>query len=252
MNVVEAHPSEGWTATWREALLSFWYPEVCQLCTESRARSSEGYVCRECRRQLALIESPYCARCGLPFAGEITGSFQCSNCNDLSLEFEFARSVIAAKGRGLDLIHRFKYHRALWLEPLFEELFRQHAAPSIAPSDWDALVPVPLHRIKAREREFNQAERLASILGRLTGIPVQSNLVHRITPTATQTTLSREHRALNVRNAFQCPAPLATPLRRLLLIDDVMTTGATTHECARALRKAGAERVGVWTLARGL
>jgi ComF family protein len=182
----------------------------------------------------------------------VHNSFECSNCSPLDLQFRYARSIIAAKGVGLELIHRYKYQRALWFDPLFAELLADHARPQLAPSDWDVIVPVPLHPLKHREREFNQAERLADHLGRATGLPVDRGALRRISCTRTQTTLTRSERAANVRHAFEAARPLPCGRRRVILIDDVLTTGSTLSECARALRCAGAADVCAWTLARGL
>ncbi len=111
---------------------------------------------------------------------------------------------------------------------------------------------MPLHPTKKREREFNQAERLARRLSAATGIPVHTGLLRRVLPTRTQTLLTREQRAANMRHAF---APRGQPRlrgRRIVLLDDVFTTGATTSACARVLRRAGAAEVCVWTVARGV
>ena len=152
----------------------------------------------------------------------------------------------------LEVIHRYKYHRALWFEPFLADLLVQRAAPVLASETWDWLVPVPLHPVKEREREFNQAERLARRLGAATGIRVHRRLLRRMAPTRTQTLLSREERLENVRNAFAALPDARLEGERLVLVDDVLTTGATTSACAGALRRAGAGDVCVWTVARGI
>jgi len=113
-------------------------------------------------------------------------------------------------------------------------------------------VPVPLHPAKRREREFNQAERLAVRLGAATKIPVRARLLKRVVPTRTQTLLTRQERAANVRNAFALRAGRQLDGERIVLLDDVFTTGATTSACAKVLRAAGAGEVCVWTVARGI
>jgi len=114
------------------------------------------------------------------------------------------------------------------------------------------IVPVPLHPLKKREREFNQAERLASLLGAAIGTPVNTRMLRRVEPTRTQTLLTREQRAANVRNAFAVRHGCQLDGQSIILVDDVLTTGATTSACARALQTAGAGEVCVWTVARGL
>lgn len=235
-----------------EGLLSFVYPEVCQLCEGNPAGPRMGFVCEACQARLERVTAPFCERCGLPFEGEITPAFECSNCRTLDLHFTSARSMILAKGAGLDIIHRYKYHRALWFEPLFLSLIQQMAAPEITPASWDAIVPVPLHPLKQREREFNQAERLSDLLSQATRLPRLHGTLTRRKATETQTQLSRKERARNVASAFAPNLPLPSNCTRLILFDDVFTTGATTSECAKVLHSMGAKKVGVWTLARGL
>ena len=235
-----------------DTALSLFYPDACQVCGTDRATAREGYVCSKCWQGLRFIRPPFCERCGLPFEGEITTKFECANCREMELHFVRARSVIAAKGMALDLIHRYKYERAVWFEPLFASLLINEAAPLLRQEGWDLIVPVPLHSTKQAEREFNQAERLARHLGRATDIPVSTRLVRRIEPTRTQTRLTRAERAQNVRRAFAPIDGTRCNGRRVVLFDDVLTTGATTSACALVLKKQGADEVCVWTLARGL
>jgi ComF family protein len=237
---------------WLEAVLGFVYPQACQICGDAHATPDEGFICTGCRREIQFVQPPYCARCGLPYPGEITNTFECSNCREMKLHFCHARSAIEANSLALEIIHRYKYQRALWFEPLLAELLIREAAPVLRAAKWDFLVPVPLHPAKEAEREFNQAERLARRLGQAAGIAVNTRLLRRILPTRTQTKLSREERAENVRRAFT-PVPGADCKgKRVIVFDDVLTTGATTNACARALKACGAAEVCVWTLARGL
>jgi ComF family protein len=238
--------------TWLNAGLGLIYPEVCQLCGEARARPGEGYICGGCRRETRFIEPPFCQRCGLPFEGEMTHPFECSNCREMEWHFQSARSSVVARGKVLEVLHRYKYQRALWFEPYLAELLIGRAAPELRKERWDWIVPVPLHRTKQREREFNQAERLAARLGSATNIPVNNRLLRRVLPTRTQTLLNREERLANVRKAFALREGCALNAQRIVLVDDVLTTGATTNSCAQVLRGAGAAEVCVWTVARGI
>lgn len=232
--------------------LALVYPEVCQLCSNARATPAESFICAACRQEVRYIEPPFCCRCGLPFEGHITQSFECSSCRSADWEFRAARAAVVAQGKLLEVIHRYKYQRALWFEPFLGDLLIQRAQPELLSQHWDWLVPVPLHPTKLREREFNQAERLAQRLSRATLIPLNRRLLARVMPTQSQTLLTREERQANMRKAF-CyigHKPLAGEC--ILLIDDVFTTGATTGACARVLRAAGAGEVCVWTVARGV
>ena len=238
--------------TWLDAGLGFFYPDVCQLCYSGPATATEGYVCAHCWAGVRFIKPPFCERCGLPYPGDISARFECSNCRDLEPQFRSARAAVVANNVVLDVIHRYKYERALWFEPFLADLLSRAAKPLLATERWDMIVPVPLHALKRREREFNQAERLAARLSAVTQIPVNTRVIRRVEPTRTQTLLSREQRAANVRTAFAVRHGCGLHGEQVILVDDVLTTGATTSACARVLRKAGAGEIGVWTVARGL
>jgi ComF family protein len=188
----------------------------------------------------------------LPFDGDISNNFVCSHCQDLDLKFCWARSAALAEGTVLDAIHKYKYNRRMWFEGFLAELLISAAADGLKAEAWDALIPIPLFPVKEREREFNQAERLARRLGAATGIPVDCKVIQRVLPTKTQTRLSREERSENMRGAFAMHKRAACSGRQYVLIDDVFTTGATTNACAKVLLKAGAARVAVWTVARAV
>jgi competence protein ComFC len=238
---------------WLDTGLGFIYPEVCQICGDEHATVNEGYVCAPCWQRVRFIKPPFCERCGLPFEGEITAPFQCGNCRDMEFCFQSARSAVLTGEVILDVIHRYKYQQALWFEPFLADLLARQAAPELARGHWDLIVPVPLHAAKRRERGFNQAGRLADQLGRATGIPVRPTLLRRVKPAESQTRLSRAQRAVNVRGAFVASSRRKLEGRpRVVLVDDVFTTGATTSACAGALREIGAAEVCVWTVTRGL
>jgi ComF family protein len=237
---------------WLKAGLALVYPETCQLCKTARATARDGFVCSRCWSRVRFIRPPFCQRCGLPFAGELTTSFECTNCRKMELHFSSARSAVVAKGVVLEAIHRFKYQQALWFEPFLAGLLVREAAPVLRDGGWNYIMPVPLHPLKLREREFNQAARLATHLGRATGIPLNEKILQRVHFTATQTLLTREQRAANMKNAFTVRPGVPLAGKRIVLLDDVFTTGATTSACAKALRAAGADEVCVWTVARGL
>jgi len=159
---------------------------------------------------------------------------------------------VVARDPVLEVIHRYKYQRALWFEPFLADLLVQAAGPCLAGQNGMMIVPVPLYPTKEREREFNQAVRLANRLGAATRIPVNKRLLRRVLSTRTQTQLTREERLENVRNAFAMRNGQHLNGERIILLDDVFTTGATTSACARVLGAAGAGEVWVWTVARGI
>lgn len=239
---------------WWEGVLSLVFPPVCQVCQAERATAEDGYVGTACRNQIRYIRPPFCQRCGLPIAGNANQEFECSNCRDSTLHFSYARAVAEAKGPVREAIHQFKYRRALWFRPFLTELLLHEAVPALELSTlpWQGVVPVPLHPVKQREREFNQAELLAEPLARRLNLPLLTRLIRRITPTESQTTLSREARAENVQRAFEVVPGSEVENKRLIIVDDVFTTGATTSGVARVLRAAGAAEVVVWAVARGI
>jgi len=237
---------------WLNAGLGLLYPEVCQLCREARATPAKGYVCGDCRAKVRFIQEPFCQRCGRPYEGAITTQFECANCQEMEWHFQSARSAVVACDPVLEVIHRYKYQRALWFEPFLAELLIRAAVPVLDQQKPSMIVPVPLHPTKQREREFNQADRLARRLGLAMRIPVNKRLLRRVVPTRTQTQLSRQERLANVRNAFAMRGGRRLNGERIVLVDDVLTTGATTSACARVLRAAGAGEVCVWTVARGV
>jgi ComF family protein len=237
---------------WLNAGLGLLYPEVCQLCGHTRATPAEGYVCGGCRAKVRFIQRPFCERCGRPFEGDITTQFECANCSEMEWHFQSARSAVAARDPVLEAIHRYKYQRAYWFEPFLAELLIEAAGPALGAPPADVIVPVPLHPTKQREREFNQAERLADRLGAATQLPVNKRLLRRVVATRTQALLKRPERLANVRNAFAMRDGQRLNGERIVVVDDVFTTGATTSACAKVLKSAGAGEVCVWTLARGI
>jgi ComF family protein len=152
----------------------------------------------------------------------------------------------------LDIIHRYKYRRALWFEPFLVRLFLAAAVPALQGGGWDGIVPVPLHPARQREREFNQAERLAAPLARALGIPLRTDIVRRAKPTLPQASLDRGERARNVTDVFRLRHGHRLGRQRWVVVDDVLTTGATTSAVSAALRQGGAGEIVVWTLARGV
>ena len=238
--------------SWINLGLSFVYPEVCQYCKKERAGPEQGYVGQECQKQIVWIERPFCERCGLPFPGEITTQFVCQYCQETECFFSTARSAVGAKGMVLDIIHRYKYSKEMWFEPFLTGMLVRQALPVLRMEHWDLVIPVPLHRLRKSERGFNQAERLARALSKATEIPLDTRYLRRVQETRTQTRLSRKERAENVRHAFAVRKGHDLKGRRVVLVDDVRTTGATTNECARVLQEAGTDEVCIWTLSRGL
>jgi ComF family protein len=231
------------------AALSLLYPPHCAAC--SAETPSGVHLCAPCREKARRIEAPFCRTCSQPFDGAITSEFTCPNCADRTLHFDCAVAPFLSRSVVRELIHRFKYEREFYLRlPLADFAAEGFADERLRARPIDALIPVPLHSARFREREFNQADEIARLLSRRTGIPVLRAL-RRIRYTSTQTVLDRHARMENLRNAFRVRQSPAVLQRHLVLVDDVFTTGSTVDECARVLRAAGAASVRVLTIARG-
>ncbi len=245
------------------AFLDIFYPRSCRVCEEPLPgeRGSDPlseWLCGKCAGELLFIEPPYCKVCGEHYDGAITTEFRCMNCADRKFAFEFAIASCKADGHVRSLIHAFKYGSDLSLRGLLSRLLlRALDEPRLASeqlADW-LLVPVPLYRARETDREYNQSRELCRGLTRLTGIATVDCL-KRLRPTTAQASMSRQQRLQNLKGAFAMKRWLGGPHRArdasILLVDDVLTTGATTHECAKVLKKeGGAARVVAITLARG-
>ncbi len=228
------------------------YPNVCQFCEKEIATAKEGYVCERCKSNVKYIEPPFCERCGKPYYGSITVKFICSDCKSSKIYFDRARSAVEYEDIVKKAVHLYKYKGALWIEPMLAEILTTTIQKDLNPSEWDSVIPVPLHFVKYNERGFNQAERLSISISKATAIPVNKNVLKRIKYTETQTALNRTKRSENVKNAFVVKDKSGwLNGKRIILVDDIMTTGATVNECARMLRRAGVAKIDVWTFARG-
>lgn len=215
-------------------------------------------LCEECDADLPRLEEPFCKSCGEAFPGIIDSPFACPNCENLRFSFNFARPATVRDERTLDLIHRLKYSREIHLADELGRLASGAFAddPRLAPAlagKWP-LIPVPLHRKRFRHRHFNQAAEISRALAIHTGLPVLHAL-RRTRETDTQTLLSRKQRMANLRGAFETTRCghrwIAGSPHGAVLVDDVLTTGSTVHECAKTLRRAGFRRVFVVTVMRG-
>jgi competence protein ComFC len=230
------------------ALASLLYPPICTICSASV--SSDEYLCEECHAKVPRIAPPFCATCSEPFSGAMTGSFTCANCAHRKIYFESAVAVYRSRSIVRHVVHKFKYGGEIYLRHIVARWL--HAAfddARLRDRSFDLIVPVPLHPTRQRERGFNQAALLADLLGKQRSIQCSAAL-ERVRYTTTQTLFDRAERMENLRNAFRLRKNMNVRQLRVLLIDDVLTTGATLSECARVLRQAGASSVYAATAAR--
>jgi ComF family protein len=242
-------------------LLNFLYPPRCAACGEGLPIDTTRRVCAPCLAAVEPPRPPLCLACGAPLHAGVEDE-RCEHCRAAPPAFDSACAIARYRsGGGHDagsdgsgtvaaLLRRHKYGLDQSLGRALAEFL--DAAPALDPGAFDVVIPVPLHRSRLRWRGFNQAALLGAALARRLDCPLDVSSLSRVRSTPPQTARDRSQRARNVRDAFAVRRPARVAGRRVLLVDDVMTTGATANECARVLRAAGARRIDVLTLARVL
>jgi ComF family protein len=229
-------------------------PAQCLAC---RALVGEpGRLCSKCFAEAHLLAEPLCRVCGLPLPGAsaISGrpelDMACGRCLAEPPSYRRARAVFAFGDVAKRLVHDFKYHDRLEGQASFGEWLARAGAQILESAD--LLVPVPLHYGRLIRRRYNQAAALAAAVSKVAGVPAAPLVLKRVRATASQTGLSAEERARNVRGAFAVRSRHLGAIKdaHIALVDDVLTTGATAEACSKVLLKAGAREVSVLTLAR--
>lgn len=226
------------------------YPPACAHC-HARVAAHQA-LCAHCWGDLRLIEKPYCPVLGLPFAHDPGEGMLSPQAIAHPPVFDRLRSVALHEGVARHLVHDLKYRDRVDLAPMMAGWMLRAAFPEIAAAD--AIVAIPLHRMRIFRRMFNQSAELARHLSHQSGKPFLSHALVRRKRTQQQVRLTANQRSLNVRGAFQVPEG-TEPLvfgKRLVLVDDVYTTGATVSAATSALKKAGVADVTVLTFARAL
>ena len=227
------------------------YPKTCLSCRKKLAeKADDGFLCSQCRGKIKKNLPPFCVSCGRQLDKRWFAKNICPACQKNNLSFDRAYSPCAYEGVVRELIHKFKYngkeHLGEPLSRLMSEFIREYSLPI----DYiDCIIPVPLHKTRLREREFNQSEVLSRYLAQEFNKELVSNAIERFRHTRTQTELETHQRASNVKNSFRVTDPQAIKGKFILLVDDVLTTGATSSEAAAALKSAGANIVFVLTIA---
>jgi ComF family protein len=242
-----AKRAAGAVRTALRAALDLALPPLCAACREPV--DGRG-LCPACWSKLSFITRPYCERLGIPFVYDPGPGILSMEAIASPPAYHRARAAVRFDEISRRLVHALKYADRLDLAPMMGR-FIAHAGREVL-AEADALVPVPLHWRRLWARRFNQSAMLAAAISTQTGVPVSANALRRVKPTAQQFGLSRTERAANVQGAFRVPPDgnAAVTRRRLVLIDDVLTTGATVDGCARALLRAGAANVDVLVFAR--
>jgi ComF family protein len=234
----------------KDDLLDFVYPQHCAIC-KKHLRREEKDICQVCWNSLVTLTDPFCPYCKSFIEEEDT---ECSFCKSAG-EFSEDHKILLVRSLGRfdeyykELIHRFKYGKKI---PLGKRLGRRLGETINDDSIFlksDFLIPVPLHKSRYRERGFNQSEIIAEEISKATGLPFLKDMLKRKKNTKDQTNLSPQEREKNVRGAFVVTEPEMINGKKIILVDDVITTGATLSECARMLKQAGAEKILGMTIA---
>jgi len=228
------------------------FPPLCISCADVLPDCQDKVFCRECLQNIHYITQCHCPVCGAIFPDSPAGNHLCGSCLDNKPHYTFARAALAYEGIILDAIHQFKYGRNIIHGAALAGLLADFHFPDMDWSTYDVIIPVPLHIRRLRDRGFNQALLLARALGKKHGLDVDFSLLKRRKLTLTQTGLDKKERAINIKGAFFAAQPGRLKEKNIILVDDVFTTGATINECAKTLKKGGANQVAAITLARVL
>ncbi|MDO9297656.1 ComF family protein [Bradyrhizobium sp.] len=222
-------------------------PTLCVACREPV--DGEG-VCAQCWAKLSFIAPPYCPRLGIPFVYDPGPDLLSMEAIANPPAYARARAAVRYDDIARTLVHALKYQDRTDLAPAMGRWMARAGRELLGEAD--VLVPVPLHWRRGWSRRYNQSGALARVIERQTGVKLASEALRRVRPTQQQIGLSRSQRASNVQGAFKVAPDRAAEVhgRRVVLIDDVLTTGATTDACARALLRAKAASVDVLVFAR--
>jgi ComF family protein len=222
-------------------------PTLCVSCREPVA--GEG-VCATCWSKLSFIAPPFCARLGIPFVYDPGPGLLSMQAIADPPAYQRARAAVRYDDVARTMVHALKYQDRTDLAPIMGRWMARAGQELLAGAD--TLIPVPLHWRRGWSRRYNQSGALAGVIGKSTDLPVTGDALRRVRPTLQQIGLSRADRALNVQGAFKVPPEMKSAVqgRRIVLIDDVLTSGATADACARALLQARAASVDVLVFAR--
>ncbi len=226
------------------------FPVQCATCGDALIGGEGDPFCSDCLSAVSFTTPPLCTSCGFPFTITQGADHLCEECILASHPFSVARSLGIYEGALLDAIHLFKYHGKISVGEALGRMMAQTPYDSLAIGDYSLIIPVPLHPKRLRERGFNQSLVLARQVSKRFSIPLDFLALRRTLHTEAQVKLSGRKRRTNVRGAFEVKARNRIQGHKIVLIDDVYTTGSTAAECSKVLVQSGAKEVAVLTLAR--
>jgi ComF family protein len=232
-------------------LLDLLYPPLCRCCRALIPEHDGRNVCQKCWNGIEYLQEPLCLKCGSNLEDYLPEGRPCPRCPDGDIHFDRAVAVARYDGTMRECIHWFKYRFKKRMAESLGALMVQGVLQHYYAEPLDGVLPVPLHWTRLRYREFNQAELLAAPVAEARNVPLLNGVLIRSRRTKPQSSLKASGRKQkNIAGAFKVRRQEEVKDRKLLLIDDLYTSGSTVNECARVLKEAGAEQVNVLTLAR--
>ena len=228
-----------------ETAITFLYPAECRVCKEFLGATSIPYICNNCWQDIQFLEPPWCDICGIPGINGL-----CDECATMPPRYGKLRSVAFYQTTLQQAIHFFKFEKKEVLARHLIQQINAHIPLDCNITEYDFILPIPIHKKRQRERGFNQATLLANGIAKAGGVPILTNTLVRHRHTVAQSSLDREARQQNLIGAFEIRKPDTLRGKRLLIFDDVFTTGATIREAVSELWTADPAEIDVLTLAR--
>lgn len=210
------------------------------------------YICDTCWGQIEFLSRPWCELCGTPLSFSASNpSDVCADCRKQPPRYGKRRAIAFYEPTVREAIHLFKYEKKRILAKHLNLLIQEHLPADLSGTDYDFLLPIPLHTRRHRDRGFNQSEWIAQSIAEIWNVPVRTDILFRIKDTAPQSSMnSREERIENIADAFEVPSLATISNQRILLVDDIYTTGTTVDEASKVLLTANPAEVDVLTFAR--
>ncbi|MBI1884367.1 MAG: ComF family protein [Chlamydiae bacterium] len=230
--------------------LDLLFPRHCEGCAKVMPHERRSYLCEGCFSRIPWVVGPTCRICAKIFQG-LSGGI-CSACRNSVFSYESCFSAARYDGLLKDLLQKFKFQKAEYLAGTLQKIFWEGVKKKINFSDFDFALPAPLHPRKLKERGFNQALILAKEVSHQSGLPLFKRGLIRQKYSGGQTLQDRKARLENIQDSFRVGRSHEISGKKLLLVDDVLTTGATVRECTRVLKEAGASAITVAVLARSM
>ncbi|MBR0198149.1 MAG: ComF family protein [Kiritimatiellae bacterium] len=233
-------------------LLDILFPRHCEICS-SQVDRFDRYICANCLNNLPFMPQDGCAICAKPISSGGNTNLLCEDCSGKNRPFfDRAAAAVCFEGNFRRILLDFKFNSHLWLKNDFIDLLESAARSRLNMAAVDLIIPMPITTFHLLDRGFNQSALLAKALAKRINKSYSNKILRRINSPRRQSGLKEEDRRENVKNTFKVLKPRKVIGRVILVVDDIMTTGATLSECARTLKSAGAQKVFVLTLATTL